>query len=99
MQRYTGLKAFNEAINLREAWTYLILVNRCVLSDFLSSRFSTAGRERDTVGLQLGKHSPLRPEILCTHRAQRTFSEGPPSRHKDGWPNQARVHVGTAVRI
>lgn len=51
------------------------MVNRCVLSDFLPSRYSTAGRECDTVGLQLGKHSPLRPEILCTHRALHTFSK------------------------
>lgn len=93
------IKTFNKARNLSIAWSYLILVNWCVLSDFLSSRFTTAGRKCDTVGLQLSKHSPPRPEILCTHRAQRTFCEGPRSRHKDGWSNQARVHVGTAVRI
>ena len=33
-------------------------------------------REFDTVGLQLGKHSPLRPEILCTHGAKHTFNDG-----------------------
>lgn len=63
----------------REACINQKLVNRRVLSDFVSTLYSTAGRELNTVGLQLGKHSPPRPEILCTHRVQHTFSEGAPT--------------------
>lgn len=63
-----------------------------VLVDFRSTLLSAAERKPSAVGLQLGKHSLPRQEILCTHTWHSARSaRGPsgPPREWMAWPGQS----------